>query len=62
MEWRPLTEKEIANFRIPLPGAKFYPTYEEFVEATDDLPRTEKIWQSFCDRDNNIFWTKVLDG
>ena len=57
--FRLMTPEEIANFRIVPSNAKIFKTYEEFNAEGEKVSRTGKVWQSFCDRGNGIYWIKV---
>jgi len=58
--WRPMTEQEIGNFGVIPEGAKLYPDYESYKAACKELSDKNTHHQTFCARDEGLFWTVEL--
>ena len=56
----PMTEEEILNFEVIPGGATMYPDYESFKVACLHLSEKHTHHQTFCNRDEDIYWTIEL--
>lgn len=57
--FRPMTEQEIADFKVIPNRATFYPDYKSYMQANEELAKTGVAYKTGCDKGDSLFWIKV---